>query len=72
MPYFVYRIEVDKQLKCLESHAKYRSARDRVRALRAEQAGDDKAVIRLIHAGTETEAEKLLLTPREAPVEGDD
>jgi hypothetical protein len=72
MPYFVYQIETDNQLECLESHPKYQDARNRVRALRASQVEDSQALIRLIHASTEAEAEKLLLTPREAPIEGDD
>ncbi len=72
MPYFVYRIETENQLECLESHPKYRDARDRARELRANQPEGNQALIRLIHASTEAEAEKLLLTPREAPIEGDD
>ena len=72
MPYFVYRISPKMQLRCLESFDNYRAARDRVRTRRTEQQESDNAAIRLIHAGSETEAERLLLTPREAPVEGDD
>ncbi len=72
MPYYIYRIPQDKQLERLEQHGKYREARDRVRELRAGQESGDSALIRLIHAGSEAEAERLLLTPREAPVEGDD
>ena len=72
MPYYIYRIPQDKQLECLEKHEKYREARDRVRQLRSALEQDDSALIRLLHAGTEAEAERLLLTPREAPVEGDD
>ena len=72
MPYFVYRISPEMQLQCLESFDNYRSARGRVRTRRAEQQESDNSTIRLIHAGSETEAERLLLTTREAPVEGDD
>ncbi len=72
MPYFIYRIGQDKQLTCIDRRDKYREARDEVRRLRGLQESDDTDLIRLIHAGTEAEAERLLLTPREAPVEGDD
>ncbi|MCB1759459.1 MAG: hypothetical protein KDI68_06720 [Gammaproteobacteria bacterium] len=72
MPYFVYQIAEDKQLEMLEKHEKYREARTRVRELRAEQPEGSGELIRLIHAGTQMEAERLLLTPREVPVEGDD
>lgn len=72
MAYFVYRISPEMSLQCLDRFDNYRQARDRVRALRTEQPADDNSTIRLLHAGSETEAERLLLTPREAPVEGDD
>ncbi|MCB1868187.1 MAG: hypothetical protein KDI43_06535 [Gammaproteobacteria bacterium] len=72
MPYFVYRIEEDKQLQCLDRIEKYKDARNQVRELRSMQTSDDRSLIRLIHAGSEIEAERLLLTSREVPVEGDD
>ena len=72
MPYFIYRISREKQLTCLGKREKYREARDEVRQLRSAQKEGDSDLIRLVHAGTEAEAERLLLTPREAPVEGDD
>ena len=72
MPYFIYRISPDKQLDCLEQHAKYRAAREQARQLRADQSADDPDTIKLIFAESQGEAERLLLTPREVPVEGDD
>jgi len=72
MPYYVYRISEGNKLQRLDQYAKYREARDRVREIRAGQEKDDGAFVRLIHASSEIEAERLLLTPREAPVEGDD
>ncbi|HXK56576.1 MAG: hypothetical protein KDI74_14360 [Gammaproteobacteria bacterium] len=72
MPYFVYQITEDKQLQCIERIEKYRDARNHVRELRSQQASNDTSLIRLIHASSELEAERLLLTTREAPVEGDD
>jgi len=72
MPYFVYQISEDKKLQCVDTIEKYREARNRVRDLRGKQAPDDTSLIRLIHASNLSEAERLLLTPRETPVEGDD
>ena len=72
MPYFLYRISQDKKLHCLDKYAKYKEARDRARAVRGELAKDDSDTIRVIFANNENEAEILLLTPREAPIEGDD
>ncbi len=72
MPYFLYRISQNKNLHCLDKYAKYREARDRARVVRSEQAKDDTDAIRVIFANNENEAEILLLTRREAPIEGDD
>ncbi|MES9845611.1 MAG: hypothetical protein ABW162_09980 [Candidatus Sedimenticola sp. PURPLELP] len=72
MPYFIYRIEADKTLERVESFPKYRDAKTEARELRAAQTGGDTATIKIIFAQNPTEAERLLLTPREAPVEGDD
>jgi hypothetical protein len=43
-----------------------------MREIRAGQAKEDESLVRLIFASSEVEAERLLLTPREAPIEGDD
>ncbi|MCP3870222.1 MAG: hypothetical protein GY703_19440 [Gammaproteobacteria bacterium] len=72
MPYFVYRISEDNKLQCLDQHNSYKEARGQVRKRRSEQAADDTSLVRLIFASSEMEAERLLLTPRESPVEGDD
>jgi len=72
MPYFVYQITEDKQLQCLDNIVNYKEARNQVRALRVQQKENDSSLIRLIHASSELEAERLLLTPRATPVEGDD
>lgn len=72
MPYFVYQISEDKQLQYIDTIEKYRDARNHVRQLRNDQAKGDRSFIRLIHANNQLEAERLLLTHREPPVEGDD
>ena len=72
MPYYVYRISEGRDLECLDQYPKYKEARDRVREIRAGQREGETALVRLIFASSEIEAERLLLTPREAPIEGDD
>jgi hypothetical protein len=71
MPYFVYNIqEKPKKLEHLETFAKYREAKEFVRAKRAE-SGDIES-IRMIFARNDVEAEKLLKAPREERVIGED
>lgn len=72
MPYFVYQISEDKQLQYIDRIEEYRDARNHVRQLRSEQSKEDRSLIRLIHASNQLEAERLLLTHRAPPVEGDD
>ncbi len=71
MPYFVFRIDPTKELHYLGQFSQYRDAKTKVRTLRSQEATTN-GTVRLIHASTQIEAEKLLLMPREAPVEGDD
>ena len=72
MPYFVYRIEQGKKLQYIDKFEKYREAREYVRQLRPQQSADEPGKVRMVFAENQMEAETLLLTPREAPVEGDD
>lgn len=75
MPYFIYRITEFpiRRLELLEQHEVYRDARARGRQLREEQAEDEQALIRMIHAETELQAEDLLNQVREPqPQLGDD
>lgn len=72
MPYFIYRIESEKELVLLESFPKYREAKLQAKSLRAEQESGDIATIKIIFANNQIEAERLLTTPREAPIQGDD
>ncbi len=74
MPYFIYRITEQpiRLLKSLEQHESYRDASARVKVLRAEQAVDSPAIIKMIHAETELQAEDLLNEIREKPPVGDD
>lgn len=72
MPYFVFRIDAEAQPEYLDKYANYREARDCARQLRSELPAGDTSTYKMIFANNEIEAEKLLTTPREAPVEGDD
>ncbi len=75
MPYFIYRITERpvRLLNKLEEHENYRDASVRVKELRAAQAADSNAIIKMIHAETELKAEDLLNEVRERPPElGDD
>ncbi len=75
MPYFIYRITERpiKLLNKLEEHEVFRNASARVKELRAEQGADSNAVIKMIHAETELQAEDLLNEIRERQPElGDD
>lgn len=72
MPYFVYRIQEGRKLDHLETYTSYKAAREKVRAMRTEEGVESVNSIRMIFARNETEAEKLLSTPREARVIGED
>ena len=71
MPYYIYRVRGPKQLEYLDVEEKYREAKSRVKDLRAAQADDDEAVVRMIFAKTAGEAEKLLSIPKDDRVIGD-
>lgn len=71
MPYFVYQISPQRKLTYIDTHTRYKDARAQVRQLREQQgtAGDD---IRMIFAQQQSEAERLLSTPRDERVIGED
>jgi hypothetical protein len=71
MPYFVYRIqEKPRRLEHLETFSSYKEAKSYVREQR--QASGDVENIRMIFARNDIEAEKLLTTPRDERVIGED
>ncbi len=76
MAYFIYRIKTQpiKMLEKIEQHDVYRAASDRVKSLRAEEvAQGSQALIKMIHADSELQAEDLLNQIREPlPELGDD
>jgi hypothetical protein len=70
MPYFVYKILPPRELVHLATLDRYQDARAQVRALRG--AGAEDAEYRLIFANRIGEAERLLSTPRDERVIGED
>ena len=73
MPYFIFRIPPSgKPLEYLDTKEGYRNAKELVTRLRDEAEPEDESVIRMVFAGSTTEAEKLLLTPRDDRIIGDD
>jgi len=65
MPYFIYKIDLNRNLDLLETYSKYREARDQARKLRSELPAEDTGTIKMIHAKGEAEALHLLKQVRE-------
>ncbi|MBK1649746.1 hypothetical protein [Rhabdochromatium marinum] len=72
MPYFVYKVSPNLQLTYLDTKERYQEARTLVRELRAQASPDEPGEFRLIFAHQQGEAEKLLSTPRDERVIGED
>lgn len=72
MPYFVYQVSPNLRLTHLDTKERYQEARALVRSLRAERAADAVDDYRLIFARHEAEAQRLLSTPRDERVIGED
>ena len=78
MPYFVFYVSQEearkvRSLEHLETFENYREARSLAREKRAAlvEAGDNREC-RMIFAKNQVEAEKLLMTPRDERVIGED
>jgi len=72
MPYFVYRISPERKLTLIETFAKFKEAKDLARSLRAQQATDDRNIVRMIFAEDPKKAQLLLTDLRTPKTEGDD
>lgn len=72
MPYFVYKVSSNRQLTYIDTKERYQEARALVRDLRAKGAAKEDGEFRLIFANQQGEAEKLLSTPRDERVIGED
>ncbi len=72
MPYFLFKFFPNRTVESIESHPKFRDARDRVRELRMQLTVADNCEIKMVHAPNEGAGAKLLMTEREAIPMGDD
>jgi hypothetical protein len=70
MPYFVYKITPPRELTHIATLDRYQEARNRIRSLRQDAAPDEE--FRMIFASQMGEAERLLSTPRDERVIGED
>ncbi|MDH5178351.1 MAG: hypothetical protein OEZ39_06980 [Gammaproteobacteria bacterium] len=73
MPYFIYKMNAGptaliKHLEKIEEHNEYKTAKDRVREIRATQAANDTATYKVIFAPNALAAEEQLMEHREAPI----
>ncbi|TNF89370.1 MAG: hypothetical protein JSU67_08315 [Gammaproteobacteria bacterium] len=73
MPYYLYKVsspeglDLVKNLELLEVFDVFRDAKQRAKALRAEQA-DDEFIYKVMFAENQLQAEEQLLEKREQPV----
>jgi hypothetical protein len=72
MPYFVYRVSNALRLTHVDTKERYQEAKALVRSLRQGQDQDADNQYRMIFAQHQAEAEKLLSTPRDERVIGED
>jgi hypothetical protein len=72
MPYFVYKISPPLQLEYIDTIVRYQEARELVRRRREEEDAESDIQYRLVFARQQAEAEKLLSTPRDNRVIGED
>ncbi len=72
MPYFVYKISPPLELEYIDTIERYQEARALVRTRREAEDKDNGIQYRLVYARQQGEAEKLLSTPRDGRVIGED
>jgi hypothetical protein len=72
MPYFVYKIAPPVNLTYIDVKDSFREARALVRSLREDRHEIQGTQFRMIFAKNEAEAERLLSTPRDERVIGED
>ena len=72
MPFFVYKINSLTDIEHLDTFDKYPDARKYVRSIREQLPVEANYTVRMMHAGTTIEAERLLKTPRDERVIGED
>jgi hypothetical protein len=72
MPYFVYRVSDPLRLTHMDTKERYQDARALVRSLRETETQETGDQYRMVFAKHQSEAEKLLSTPRDERVIGED
>lgn len=72
MPYYLFKMFPNRKVEVIESHPKFRDARDRARELRAQLTVADNCEIKMVFAPNEGAGAKLLTTEREVIPMGDD
>lgn len=72
MPYFVYRISLERKLTLLDTFDKFTDAKDFARSLRAQQGPGVNETIRMIFAENPKKAQLLLTDLRNPKTDGDD
>lgn len=70
MPYFVFKITPPRELTHIATLEQYQEARNQIRSLRQDAATDEE--FRMVFASQMGEAERLLSTPRDERVIGED
>lgn len=68
MPYFVYKVFPNRTCESIASFDQYKDARELARETRANLTVQDNCTVKVMHARDATEAESLILTPRERPI----
>jgi hypothetical protein len=71
MTYYIYRLHDPKGLEYLDCKDRYQDAKALVRSLREGLPAPDAAKVRMIFAGSTSEAEKLLSAPKDQRVIGE-
>ena len=72
MPYFIFRIPVEKEAKpeLVDTKEKFPEANKLCKSLRKEMSGSDQSTIKMMFAEDEQEARRLMRTKKEAaPIE---
>lgn len=65
MPYFVFRVSSNRELKLVKTFEKYKEAKDLCRELRLSESPDNPNTIRMAFAETEVKAKHLLAEKRQ-------
>lgn len=68
MPYFVFKVFPNKTCEQIGEFEQFKEARELARDTRANLTLQDNCTVKVMHAKNSSEAETLILTPRERPI----